>query len=307
KAHNGAVTVLGQFDNQLISGSEDNSLRTWNIDSMNLVLDLKRDSSRLGHLGPITSIHVAGDTLFSGSADTTVKRWDLITGKVVFTYTSHSKRVTRVFVNNGTLFTTGEDEIIQLYNVIVASRPRTTTFSTTAATAARVPPVTSRETQESASISGAILGIIIGAAVILLISLGASCRLWSRKTSTWQESPTVAKTSDIERTNNTTLQGMTLAPTNIGISIPASKSVNETDFIIEGQLGKGGGGDVFFAIPKTNSLRKYGDRIVAKRFKKNYNSMNPNEKSMFDQEIGIMEMLGGRGHFAELIGYTLNP
>jgi serine/threonine protein kinase len=170
-----------------------------------------------------------------------------------------------------------------------------------------MPPVTSKEPQESASISGVILGIIIGAAVVLLISLFVSCRLLLVKTSTWHESPTVAKTSDIGRTNNTTLQGMTLAPTNIGISIPASKSVNETDFIITGQLGKGGGGDVFFAIPGTNSLRKYGERIVAKRFKKTYNSMNPNEKSMFDQEIGIMEMLGGRGHFAELIGYALNP
>lgn len=89
------------------------------------------------------------------------------------------------------------------------------------------------------------------------------------KASVAHESSTIAKISDIERTNNTALQGMTLAPTNVGISIPASKLVNETDFAIERQLEKGGGGDVFFAIPTSNSLRKCGDKIVAKRFKKN--------------------------------------
>jgi hypothetical protein len=35
---------------------------------------------------------------------------------------------------------------------------------------------------------------------------------------------------------------------------------------------------------------------VAKRFKKKYSSMSANEKSMFDKEIGIMEILGGEGH-----------
>ncbi|KAI3656330.1 hypothetical protein MP638_001374 [Amoeboaphelidium occidentale] len=307
KAHSGPVTVLGQFENQLISGSEDNSIRTWNIDSMNLVLDLKRDLSRLGHLGSVTSIYVEGDILFSGSTDTTVKRWDLSTGRVTFTYTGHAMKVTRVYVNNGTLFTAGEDEIIQIYNVVVAARTSTTAASTTTVTAARVPPVNTREPQESASISGAILAIIIGAPGILLIALGVSCKMLSTKASAAHESSTIAKISDIERTNNTAMQGMTLAPTNIGISIPASKLINETDFIIAGKLGKGGGGDVFFAVPTSNSLRKHGDKIVAKRFKKKYSSMSSNEKSTFDQEIGIMEMLGGRGHFAELLGYTLNP
>jgi serine/threonine-protein kinase len=35
--------------------------------------------------------------------------------------------------------------------------------------------------------------------------------------------------------------------------------------------------------------------------------MSPIEKSLFDQEIGIMEMLRGRGHFVELLGYGWNP
>ncbi|KAI3655564.1 hypothetical protein MP638_005033, partial [Amoeboaphelidium occidentale] len=80
KAHTGSVTVLGQFENQLVSGSEDNSLRTWDLDNLNLVFDLKRDSTRLGHLGPITAIHLEGDNLFSGSEDKNVKRWNLNTG-----------------------------------------------------------------------------------------------------------------------------------------------------------------------------------------------------------------------------------
>lgn len=307
KAHTGSVTVLGQFENQLVSGSEDNSLRTWDVESLNLVSDLRRDSTRLGHLGSITSIYFEGNNLFSGSADTTVKRWNLNTGRVTFTYTGHSKRVRRVHVNNRTLCTTGEDESIQLYNVDIAPIGVLTTSITATTVASRRPPIISGEPQESSTISAAIIGIIIGAVLILILALGASCRMLSAKYSGTYESPTLAITTDLEPKNNTALQEMTLAPTNVGISIPASKMVKEQDFVLAGLLGRGGGGDVSFATPTSNTLRKYGDRIVAKRIKKKYSAMSPNEKAMFDQEIGIMEMLGGRGHFVELLGYSLNP
>ncbi|KAI3655494.1 hypothetical protein MP638_002313, partial [Amoeboaphelidium occidentale] len=110
KAHTSSVTVLGQFENQLISGSEDNSLRTWNIDNLNLVFDLKRDSTRLGHLGPITAIHVEGENLFSGSEDKTVKRWNLITGTVLFTYLGHIKKSVHYIFFLGSVTVLGQFE-----------------------------------------------------------------------------------------------------------------------------------------------------------------------------------------------------
>jgi WD40 repeat protein/tRNA A-37 threonylcarbamoyl transferase component Bud32 len=306
KAHNAAITALGIYGKQLVSGSEDNSLKTWSIDDMNLVLHLRRDSSRLGHTGPITALYVEGHTLFSGSDDNTVKRWDLSTGKMIFTYFGHKKRITHVYYHNSSLYTTAEDEIIQIFNVYIAP-PEMVTSSSTSATLTRIPPRNSTNGQESTSISLTLLIIIIVAAVVLTIVLVFTCRWLTVKISQENSSPEVANYSGQDTVNITAGVEMTLAPTSIGVSIPASKLVTERDYILLGRLGKGGGGEVFYATPLTGPLKLYGEKIVAKKMPKSYAMMSVNERSMFDQEIGIMEMLKGRGHFVELLGYGLNP
>jgi WD40 repeat protein/tRNA A-37 threonylcarbamoyl transferase component Bud32 len=305
-AHAGPVRVLGRRGNQLISGSNDNSLKTWNVQDMNLIFNLRRDSSVLGHVGPITAVFVQGDTLFSGSEDTTVKKWDLSTGKLAFTYLGHSKKITSVYYSNGSLFTTAEDELIQVFNVFVAS-PISTSRSGASPTLTRINPPNSRNSQESAPGFNSLLVIVSVASVILVIAFVFSCRWLSINVSKEPSTPYAIKDSAGETSNTSVLQDMTLAPTSMGISVPASKEVTERDFILMGKLGKGGAGEVFYAKPISKNLSMYGSTIVAKNMSKRYTEMNSNEKSIFDQEIGIMEMLKGRGCFVELLGYSLNP
>jgi hypothetical protein len=248
---------------------------------------------------------VEGDNLFSGSEDKTVKRWNLNTGRVLFTYLGHIKKITAISYNNGSLFTTAEDEIIQIFNVnIVSSR---STISATSTTLTRIPPRIINSVEEPSSLPTALLAIIISAAFVLLISFAVTCKWFKSKKSEEKSGNDAAFYSGQDTVNMTTGFNMTLAPTSIGISIPASKQVGERDFILLSRLGKGGGGEVLYAKPLIKSLSKFGDKIVAKRMPKIYTAMSPTEKSLFDQEIGIMEMLNGRGNFVELLGYSLNP
>ncbi|KAI3655802.1 hypothetical protein MP638_005870, partial [Amoeboaphelidium occidentale] len=213
KAHTGSVAVLGQFENQLISGSEDNSLRTWDLDNLNLVFDLKRDSTRLGHLGPITVIHVEGENLFSGSEDKNVKRWNLNTGKVLFTYLGHIKKVTAISYNNGSLFTTAEDEIIQIFSVNIV--PSRSTSSATSSTLTRIPPRIINNVEESSGLSTTFLIIIISAAVVLLISFAVTYKWFTSKKTKEKSENDAAFYSGQNTVNMTTGFDMTLAPTNI--------------------------------------------------------------------------------------------
>ncbi|KAI3655262.1 hypothetical protein MP638_003469, partial [Amoeboaphelidium occidentale] len=93
KAHVTEVTVLAGYGQFLVSGGNDAVLKKWDIASMNLVLVMRREIGNLGHMGGITTIFIIDDVLFSGSVDSTAKRWDLNTGKVTFTYTGHTKKL----------------------------------------------------------------------------------------------------------------------------------------------------------------------------------------------------------------------
>jgi hypothetical protein len=230
---------------------------------MDLVLDLKRDSSRLGHRGPITAIHVEGANLFSGSEDKTVKRWNLNTESVLFTYLGHIKKVTVISYNNGSMFTTSEDGIIQIFNVNIV--PSRSTISATSTTLSRIPPRIINSVEEPSSLPTALLAIIISAAVVLLISFAVTCKRFQSKKSEEKSGNDAAFYNGHETVNMTTGFNMTLAPTSIGISIPASKQVGESDFILLSSLGKGGGGEVFYAKPLIKALSKFGEKIVAKK------------------------------------------
>ncbi|KAI3655318.1 hypothetical protein MP638_005772, partial [Amoeboaphelidium occidentale] len=137
EAHAGPVTLLESYGEILISGSQDSTLKLWNTFDMSLISHLKRDSSRLGHLGAISAAFVEADSLFSGSADTSVKKWDLLTGKLTYTYFGHKRKVTSISFYNTTLFSAAEDDVIQIFNVYVAPAK---TLSPSTATLTRIFP-----------------------------------------------------------------------------------------------------------------------------------------------------------------------
>ncbi|MBS0605062.1 MAG: hypothetical protein JSS60_08540 [Verrucomicrobia bacterium] len=77
--HQGRVLCLDAWGDQLISGSEDHSIRFWDIKTGDCTDTLS------DHGCPVTSLCVAGDHLFSGDEKGFLKVWDLNTKKCLQT------------------------------------------------------------------------------------------------------------------------------------------------------------------------------------------------------------------------------
>ncbi|MCC5613803.1 hypothetical protein LC605_01645 [Nostoc sp. CHAB 5836] len=99
----------------LASGSADNTIKLWNLETGKEIRTLK------GHSEYVYSVSFSpdGKTLASGSADNTIKLWNLETDKEIRTLNGHSNSVNSVsFSPDGkTLASGSEDNTIKLWNL----------------------------------------------------------------------------------------------------------------------------------------------------------------------------------------------
>ncbi len=123
--HSGLVNALVATPNRqtLISGSEDTTIRIWD-----LVTGEQRQLLS-GHTGPIQALDVSTNSriLASGSADATIKLWDLQTGQELRTLTGHASFINDVkFSPDGqTLVSASADKTIKLWDVATGTEIRT--------------------------------------------------------------------------------------------------------------------------------------------------------------------------------------
>jgi len=107
----------------LASGSEDNTIKLWNLETGKEIRTLK------GHSNFVLSVSFSpdGKTLASGSEDNTIKLWNLETGKEIRTLNGHSNSVYSVsFSPDGkTLASGSEDNTIKLWNLETGKEIRT--------------------------------------------------------------------------------------------------------------------------------------------------------------------------------------
>ncbi|MBW4487818.1 MAG: serine/threonine protein kinase [Trichocoleus desertorum ATA4-8-CV12] len=107
----------------LVSGSLDDTLKVWNLQTGNLIRTLP------GHLKAINSVAISpdGQLLVSGSDDTTVKIWNLQTGDLLHNLVGHSRDVNSVMITpNGLLLASGsEDRTVRLWKVRTGELLRT--------------------------------------------------------------------------------------------------------------------------------------------------------------------------------------
>ncbi|MCA2689081.1 MAG: hypothetical protein IM467_09265, partial [Microcystis sp. M137S2] len=98
----------------LVSGSWDNTIKLWNVETGQEIRTLK------GHDSVVSSVNFSpdGKTLVS-SADKTIKLWDVETGQEIRTLKGHDDSVYSVnFSSDGkTLVSGSEDNTIKLWNV----------------------------------------------------------------------------------------------------------------------------------------------------------------------------------------------
>ncbi|QIR40962.1 ribosome assembly protein 4 [Tolypothrix sp. PCC 7910] len=100
---------------KLASGSEDKTIKLWDISSGKLLQTFN------GHSGLIKTIALSSDgqKLASGSEDKTIKLWDVTTGKLLQTFSGHSDVVNSVaFSSDGQKLASGsKDKTIKLWDI----------------------------------------------------------------------------------------------------------------------------------------------------------------------------------------------
>ena len=99
----------------LASGSDDNTIKLWNLETGKEIRTLKGHDSRVSSV----SFSADGKTLASGSEDKTIKLWNLETGKEIRTLKGHDSSVSSVsFSADGkTLASGSDDKTIKLWNL----------------------------------------------------------------------------------------------------------------------------------------------------------------------------------------------
>ena len=88
--------AIGPGGQDLISGSSDGTVKVWNFQTGQLMLNLE------GHRSFINAVTVSpdGQVIISGSADKTLKVWDFQTGKLLHTLQGHTSYVNTLVVSH---------------------------------------------------------------------------------------------------------------------------------------------------------------------------------------------------------------
>ncbi|WP_199248326.1 serine/threonine-protein kinase [[Phormidium] sp. ETS-05] len=116
QAHTGTVRALAiNPDGKLLAtGSDDNTIKLWEIDSGKQLLTLASHSNWVTSL----AFHPDGKRLVSGSYDTTIKLWQLPDGQLIRTLTAHTREVFCVaFSPDGTRMASGSYQNVNLWNL----------------------------------------------------------------------------------------------------------------------------------------------------------------------------------------------
>jgi eukaryotic-like serine/threonine-protein kinase len=107
----------------LVSGSADNTIKTWDMVTGKLRQTLE------GHSAPVTSVALSqdGKTLVSGSEDKTIKIWDVPTSTLRHTLTEHTAEVYAVALslNGETIASGSQDFTVKLWNAETGELIRT--------------------------------------------------------------------------------------------------------------------------------------------------------------------------------------
>jgi serine/threonine protein kinase len=123
--HSGSVwsVALSSNGQTVVSGSEDKTIKVWNLNNGQLLRTLA------GHADAVRSLTLSsnGQILASGSGDKTIKLWNLQTGAQIRTFFGHSGPVWSVAISpdGQTLVSGSEDSTIKIWNLATGELHRT--------------------------------------------------------------------------------------------------------------------------------------------------------------------------------------
>jgi len=110
--HDAEVMCMDISDTTLVTGSADNSIKIWKINTGELTATL------LGHTKKVWNVKIhQNNCIISASEDTTIKIWDLNTGTCTRTLTGHVSDVCAICVKDNALVSASWDWSIKIWNL----------------------------------------------------------------------------------------------------------------------------------------------------------------------------------------------
>ncbi|CEG67325.1 hypothetical protein RMATCC62417_03771 [Rhizopus microsporus] len=103
KGHSRPIRTLQFDDTKLVTGSSDHTLRIWNYNTGQCIRTLE------GHTDGVNHLHFNCRLLASGSADATIKVWNFQTGEC-FTLTGHTQAVNHVQIHQQHFLVSASDD-----------------------------------------------------------------------------------------------------------------------------------------------------------------------------------------------------
>ena len=106
--HTWSVLSVAIKDNLIISGSYDNTIKIWNINSGTCIKTLE------GHIYSVNSVAIKDNLIISGSTDNTIKIWDISTGLCIKTLEGHTHWVYSVAIKDNLIISGSNDKTIRI-------------------------------------------------------------------------------------------------------------------------------------------------------------------------------------------------
>ncbi|XP_027837604.2 F-box/WD repeat-containing protein 7 [Aphis gossypii] len=112
KGHDDHVITCLQFcGNQVVSGSDDNTLKVWSVITGKCLRTL------VGHTGGVWSSQMAGNVIISGSTDRTLKVWNAETGQCTHTLYGHTSTVRCMHLHENKVVSGSRDASLRLWDI----------------------------------------------------------------------------------------------------------------------------------------------------------------------------------------------
>ena len=110
--HTDTVWSVFAINNLIISGSNDDSIKIWDVHSGELINTLN------GHTEAVWSVFAINNLIISGSWDNSIKIWSIDTGKCINTLNCHTEWVRSVFAVGNLIISGSSDKSIKIHEYI---------------------------------------------------------------------------------------------------------------------------------------------------------------------------------------------